>query len=97
MPIFPFRIGSASPSRRPDLEEVTMIDRDRDQPPIQAGKVRAPDAWADEKSGNGPDAPDGREAGRRRVAELVGLLIARDWLRSGGDVAAAGGRSGTRP
>jgi hypothetical protein len=74
-----------------------MIDQDRKQPPIQAGKVRVSYAWADEKIIDGPAAPDGREAGRRRVAELVGLLIARDWLRSGGNVAAAGGKPGAVP
>ena len=69
------------------------MDRKRESPPTPPGEDRASTPRQD-RAGDGTAGPDAREEGRRRVASLVGLLIARDWRRSRGGPTHLEGDSG---
>lgn len=69
------------------------MDRDRESPPTASGEDRASTPRRD-RARDGTSGLDAREEGRRRVACLVGLLIARDWRRARGGPTPVEGESG---
>lgn len=69
------------------------MDRDRESKPTTSGENCASTPRRD-PGRDGTAGLDVREEWRRRVAILVGLLIARDWRRARGGPTHVGGESG---